>query len=156
MQEATRCDKALRCSHKCENDSSHVVRVFTRLMLKGNVRAAVRWVSKKARGVLKPTDLLDVKKSNGESVKMTVFEVLQQKHPDPVIPPKLALLPCAELPKLEEVEITGGHVLRVARSIQGGGQALVDVMRVIGRTRCSAMEPIVSGCVSLLPPYVVD
>ena len=89
-------------------------------MLKGNVHAAVRWVSEKARGVLKPTDLLDVKKSNGKSVKMTVFEVLQQKHPDPVIPPMLALLPCAELPKLVEVEITGGHVLRVARSIKGG------------------------------------
>ena len=110
MQEAIRCDKALRCSHKCEHDSRHVVRVFTRLMLKGNVRAAVRWVSEKARGVLKPTDLIDVKKVNGESVKMTVFEALQQKHPDPVVPPKLALLPCANLPNLEEVEITGGHV----------------------------------------------
>ena len=130
IQEAVRCDKALRCSSKRENDSSHVVRVFTRLMLKGNVRAAVRWVSEKSRGVLKPTDLLDVKKPNGESVKMSVFEVLQQKHPDPVIPSKLALLPCTDLPKLEEVEITGGHVLRIARSIQGG-QGQVDVTRVM-------------------------
>ena len=111
MQEAIRCDKALRCSHKREHDSRHVVRVFTRLMLKGNARAAVRWVFEKARGVgvLKPTDLIDVKKLNGESVKMTVFEALQQKHPDPMVPPMLALLPCANFPNLEEVEITGGR-----------------------------------------------
>ena len=120
LQEAIRCDKVLRSSHKRENDSSHVVRVFTRLMLKGKVRAAVRWVSEKARGVLKPTDLLDMKKAGGESVKMTVLEALQQKHPNPVIPSKLALLPCTELPRFEEVEITGGHVLRIAQLIQGG------------------------------------
>ena len=121
MQEAVRCDKALRCSSKRENDSSHVIRVFIRLMLKGNVRAAVRRVSEKSRGVLNPTDLHDVKKSNGESVKMSVFEVLQRKHPDPVISSKLALLPSTDLPKLEEVEITGGDVLRTAHSIKGGG-----------------------------------
>ena len=45
------------------------------------VCAAPHWVFEKARGVLKPTDLLDAKKSSGESVKMSVFEVLQQKHP---------------------------------------------------------------------------
>ena len=37
-----------------------------------------------------------------------------------MIPLKSALIPCSELPMFEDVEITGSHIICVARSIQGG------------------------------------
>ena len=40
------------------------------------MHAAVTWVSEKVRGVLKPTDELDVKNLSDQNVKMTVLEVL--------------------------------------------------------------------------------
>ena len=42
------------------------------------------------------------------------------KHPEPIVPDKASLIDCNKLPEFEEVEINGGHVLRVARMIQGG------------------------------------
>ena len=45
---------------------------------------------------------------------------MHKKHPDPQIPPKSALLVSEQLPMLEDVEITGAHILKVARTIQGG------------------------------------
>ena len=48
------------------------------------------------------------------------MEVLRRKHPDPVVPSHSALLPESTLPVLEDLDINGGHVLSVARTIQGG------------------------------------
>ena len=118
LQEAVRCDRSLRNTHRRDLNNKHLIRVFMRLMLQGKVRAAVRWLSERARGVLHPTDMVDMKNSSGN--KSSVLDILRQKHPDPVIPPKSALISCTELPKQEDVEITGGHILRVARLIQGG------------------------------------
>ena len=53
-------------------------------------------------------------------VQTPVIDVLHKKHPDPRIPPKSALLVSEQLPMLEDVEITGAHILKVARTIQGG------------------------------------
>ena len=64
--------------------------------------------------------MVEVKSLNGPVQKLSVLNVLSQKHPDPVIPPQSALVVCPELPKIEEVECTGSHVLRVAHMIQGG------------------------------------
>jgi len=45
FQEAQRSDRALCNSLQsfCSNDNDHMVRVFIRLMIQGNVRAAVCW-----------------------------------------------------------------------------------------------------------------
>lgn len=46
LQEAVRYDQSLRnsCRPLSSKDSNeHLIKVFTRLMLEGNVRAAVRW-----------------------------------------------------------------------------------------------------------------
>ena len=86
-------------------------------MLVGKVKAAVRWLSEKSRGsVLQPYEMIETKDSN----KLSVIDVLCQKHPDPIVPPISALIKCDILPKFEEVEITGSHILRIAKSIQGG------------------------------------
>ena len=50
LQEAIKCDKSLK--HKCKygDDKSHLVSLFTKLMLHGKVRAAVRWLSQHSKG----------------------------------------------------------------------------------------------------------
>jgi hypothetical protein len=49
LNEAVRCDKQIRGVNKHHSDKDHTVKVFTRLMLRGNVRAAVRWLSERGR-----------------------------------------------------------------------------------------------------------
>ena len=77
--------KALLCEAECcaaqwRNRQSrlsddHIVWVFTRLILCGRVREAVRFITDRARGgVLKPSDT-DAKSGN------CVFDVLREKHP---------------------------------------------------------------------------
>ena len=121
LQEAIRCDKQLKNTQKPDIDDKHIVKVFTRLMLQGKVRAAVRWLSERGRGkVLHPSELVEVKDKHGKVLQSSVWDVLCQKHPDPKIPLKSALLSCDDLPSLEDVEVTGGQVLYVARLIRGG------------------------------------
>ena len=83
-------------------------------MLRGQVRSAVRFVTERVTGggVLVP-DL----PSNIPG--MSVFDVLAQKHPEPgeVVPS--TFMPCDTLPPLIDLDITGGHVERVARQLQG-------------------------------------
>ena len=60
LQEAIRCDQSLRNSHErpsVKDSQKHLIKVFTRLMLEENVRAAVRWLTERSGGgVLKPCD----------------------------------------------------------------------------------------------------
>ena len=121
MQEMERCDRSFKLVRKFANDKDHIVRVFTRMMLQGKVRAAVRWLSEESRkGVFFPSDLNEKKDGKGVIVLSSVWDILCNKHPEPVIPDKSSLLECETLPIFEEVEINGGHVLKVSRMIQGG------------------------------------
>ena len=85
LQEAVRCDQSLRNSRQrpsFKDSQEHLIKVFTRLMLEGNVRAAVRWLTEcSGGGVLKPSDSTTI---GGTS--MTVLEALNLKHPDPCTP----------------------------------------------------------------------
>lgn len=45
VQEASRCDRAYNIKRRRPNHPDHVERVFTRLMLHGKVRAAMRWLT---------------------------------------------------------------------------------------------------------------
>ena len=93
-----------------------MIKVFTRLMLEGNVRAAVRWLTEHSGGgVLKPSDSTTI---GGTS--MTVLEALNLKHPDPCTPPDWVLPPMDKLPFFEDSEITGSHILSIAHQLQGG------------------------------------
>jgi len=70
-QEAQRCDRSLCNSFRSrvKDSDNHVVKVFTKLMLQGNVRAAVRWITERTSGgVLDPSD--------------SVVSALQSKHPN--------------------------------------------------------------------------
>lgn len=50
----------------------------------------------------------------------TVMDVLYQKHPVSCPPGSVSLFISDLLPKFEDVEINGRHILYTARSIQGG------------------------------------
>ena len=66
------------------------------------------------RGVVfSPGDFLN-------SSSTTVLNALQQKHPAPSPPSPSSLLIFDHLPSLEDVELTGSHILLSARRIQGG------------------------------------
>jgi len=85
----------------------HLVKVFTKLMLQGNVRAAVLRITERAGG-----GFLDQSDS--------VVSALQAKHPDPQIPPDSVLNNCDNLPYLEDTENTAAYVQFIASCIQGG------------------------------------
>ena len=120
VQEAIRCDKSLKYKHKFDDDESHLVSVFTKLMLQGKVRAAVRWISEHSKGnVLLPSDQTEIQGPQGDIIKVSVLEALKMKHPDSKIPPNSAILKYDTLPLFEDVEITGGHIQYVASKIQG-------------------------------------
>ena len=81
LKEACRCDRALCRSKSPKIDEEGVIRVFTKIMLRGKVRAAVHWATERFRGcVLNPNDTID----GGE----TVFDILQSKHPPASAPTK--------------------------------------------------------------------
>ena len=52
LRETLRCDGLLRNASKKQFSEDYVIKVFTRLMLFGNVQAAIRWLSEKSDGVL--------------------------------------------------------------------------------------------------------
>jgi len=64
LQEVARCDCSFRNFHHSSRSASQdqLVRVFTKLMLEGNVRAAVRWLTEHSGwGVMKPSDFTEVR-----------------------------------------------------------------------------------------------
>ena len=54
LQEAIRCVKIFHsgCHPSFKNHTDHIIRVVKKVMLEGNVRAAVRWVTECAGGDL--------------------------------------------------------------------------------------------------------
>ena len=114
VQEADRCDSGLKHSRRVNLTGDDAVRIFSRLMLQGKVRAAVWWATEHTRGeLLMPTDVVD------NTSGTTVLDVLCQKHLSARPPKASSLVPCDVLPLFEDVEITGSHLLFVAHCIQG-------------------------------------
>ena len=113
LQEAVHCDQSLRNSHRrplSRDSKEHLIKVFTRLMLEGNVRAAIRWLTgHSGGGVLKPSDSATI---GGTSV--TVLEVLGLKLPDPFTPPDWVLPSLDNLPYFEDSKIIGSHIVSIA------------------------------------------
>ena len=118
IQEAVRCDKSLVSKRRITE--SHMSSVFTRLMLQGKVKSAVRWLSDYARGsVLSPMDCVPCSTSGGQVQNEKVIDILSKKHPNSVMPPKSSLMDCTALSDFETVEITGNIIQRVACMMQG-------------------------------------
>jgi len=99
------------------------------------VKAAVRWAT--------------------ERTGITVLDVLCQKHPSAQPPKAFSLVPCANLPLFEDVEITGSHLLFVTHHIQGV-LVLVAVMLVTVGTCCFILVLTAPDSVMLLLPLHAD
>lgn len=120
LSEAERCDiyfqqPAKRAQKKVPSD--HEMKVFTRLMLQGKVKDAMKWISEKGKGgVLEPSHVFDI---NGE--EKTVFEILKEKHPEPqpLSTDRLLQMEADKLPLLVDVDITATHVELAARRLRG-------------------------------------
>ena len=65
VEEAARCDATLN-SYTYKASDDHFISVFTRLMLFGKTKAAIRWLSEQSKGRVLPSDsFIDVQ--NGDS-----------------------------------------------------------------------------------------
>ena len=115
IQEYQRCAKQFSKSHvvNSERSKDHVLRMFSNLMLRGDIRSAARWLTDQTGSgvVLDPSQLI-----NGQSVA----HILQEKHPEASQSGTRAFMPCDELPPLVDVDITGSHTESAARRIRGG------------------------------------
>ena len=119
VEEAVGCDKTLR-SQAHMNNKEHFVNVFTRLMLQGKTKAAMRWLSDQSEGlVLPPSHMTQVKAQDGTLTSMSVLEALRLKHPEPQSPSLSTLLKCDTLPPRLDVEATGAQIHYAASRIQG-------------------------------------
>ena len=120
VQEACRCDRPFQSRRRSgRSTDDHTERVFTRLMLFGRVRAAMRWLTSRSKGhVLAPTDVVSFPVNNSVQ-SMSVIDALKTKHPQPSLPHSSTLLPSSLLPLLEDIDAAGTHVAFVARRIQG-------------------------------------
>ena len=79
------------------------------------MKAAVRWATERARGIV----LLPCDWAGGYTDGSTVLDVLHLKHLDPCIPSSTSFLHCDVLPQFEDMEIISCHVLLSAHRIQG-------------------------------------
>lgn len=112
LQEATRCDRHTKTSRQ-ECTDEHKVRIFTRLVLQGKLRDATRWITDRSGGaVLLPDSLLP----DGRSV----LQILETKHPEQRFPDEEMFMKCDTLPVMVDIDVTAGHVEKVARSMRGG------------------------------------
>ncbi|KAF6209915.1 hypothetical protein GE061_015669 [Apolygus lucorum] len=111
-------DKMLKRSRARMGDDEYKVKVFHRLVLRGKVREALRWLTEGGGGkILGPRTELD-------SSSRTVMDELKDKHPSPINPDAQCYeLPTGmhEMPSLQQVLVTAEHVENVARSLHGGG-----------------------------------
>lgn len=109
-------------------DNNHVLKVFSRLMMRGNTRAAVRWITERgSNGILNPLDRIS---DDGE---MTVLDALKEKHPEAgSIDDHEETLEFSDVPSFVDVDITGSHIERTARALHGGLQDQVAQLLFIG------------------------
>ena len=87
-------------------------------MFQGRVRSAVRLLTERGGGrVLDPRQ-----EAQGKTGPLgrSVFEVMQEKHPDQRPADSSVFLKCDDLPPLEQVAITSVHIETVAKRLRGG------------------------------------
>jgi hypothetical protein len=135
LQEAVRCDRQL-CKGptvtKKPPNTDHIETIFTKLMLQGKVRDAIRWVTERSTGgVLNPSSVI----VSGDEQK-TVLEILKEKHPYPKEPGSDILMEITSegIPLMVDLDITSSHVETVARRLQE------DVIQLNGKNFFLDME----------------
>ena len=113
VHESCRCARQSVTTFVGTSGDGHTLKVFTRLMLRDQVRAAVRWLTDRAPSKVLPAIPVN---HTGKSV----FDVVRDKHPDPSVPAEDAFIQCDTPPPSMDVDITNSHVELIARSVRGG------------------------------------
>ena len=113
MCDAERCARQFTRPRK-KDDKDHTIAVFTRLMLRGQVRSTVRFITDRVSG----GGVLSID-SPSNVPSMAVFDVLRQKHPEPGNVEPSTFMLCNTLPPLSDLDIIAGHVEKIARQLQG-------------------------------------
>ena len=145
-----RCDGGLKHSRRVNLTGDDVVRIFSRLMLQGKVKAAVWWATERTRGeLLMPTDVVD------NTSGTTVLDVLRQKHLRARPPKASSLVPCDVLPLFMMLK-SPVLIFFLLPITSRGVLDLVVVMLVIGGTCCSGLVLIAPDFVMLLLPWLAD
>ena len=124
LQEAVHCNQSFQNSYRSVSGTpdDHLVRVFTKLMQKGDIRAAVSWLTEHAGGgVLKCSDMTELSLPGSGKTSMSVLDALRFKHLGPVIPPTTILSSLDHLPQLEDLDITGVHNQFACGLLASGG-----------------------------------
>jgi hypothetical protein len=129
VKEAERCNREyITVSQKKRAGvptTAHTASVFHKLLLQGKSAKAIRLLSDQGKSghVLKAPEEIEIK-----GRKTTVQAVLEEKHPAGKMPHKDAMLPrpvcvdtgAPELPVTVNVQVTTGHVEKIARKLSGG------------------------------------
>ena len=78
VEEAARCDTTLK-SYTYKTSDDHFISVFSRLMLFGKIKVAIRWLSEQSKGRVLPSDsFIDVKNGDGSSPRISVLDALRR------------------------------------------------------------------------------
>ena len=125
VQDTVRTSRALISTMRRGMSEESVAKTFTSMVLKGKIRAAVRFATLRGEGgVLKATDI-------DEKTGKSVLEVLQSKHPAAVEPPVEELEDYDVYTDMLEPDITSDTVLEVAAKLSGaGGPGGVDAIEL--------------------------
>ena len=91
VHKAFRCDRSFRRPHSPSYDIAHVQRVLTRLMLHGNVKAAIQWLPECSKGSDLLHDNTVSAKIDGIEKTLSVIEALKLKHPQSHRPHSISL-----------------------------------------------------------------
>eukprot|EP00957_Ditylum_brightwellii_P082621 6281708-Ditylum_brightwellii.AAC.1 len=79
----------------------HMTKTFANMLFQGKLWQAVRWLTWREKGgLLKPGTICS-------KTGLPVDKVLASKHPEPIVPPELALTNYAKTPAFINVNITG-------------------------------------------------
>ena len=114
VNETERCAWRLPRS-RFKHEKDRCVKVFTHLMLWGQVQAAVRFITNRVHGGGGVLSLVASTGVPGHSV----LDILHEKHPEPGAIDESAFMSCDDLPPLLDLDITADYMERVAHQIQG-------------------------------------
>ena len=123
VEDTVRTSRGLITRLKRGMTEEAVAKTFTAMVLKGKIRAAVRFATLRGEGgVLNGSD---IDKKSGTRV----LDVLHSKHPEAVIPDAAVLEEYAVVPAMKDLDVTCDTVTKVAGELSGaGGPGGVDAV----------------------------
>jgi hypothetical protein len=113
ITEAEICERKRGKSVNQNMTDSDAHLVFSRLILQGKIREATRFITQRGEktGILRPED------TDGKG--NMVIDVLNLKHPAQAEPNPDAFQTVEELPCFIDIDVTAGHVEKVAKKLSG-------------------------------------